>query len=64
MTVHTIHGGGQMTAQEIRALFLLDEAVAKAISDADDAGVPRGLMVAILHAHAHRETHAMVFDAT
>lgn len=38
----------------------LDAAVIKAIDDAKSAGLPQGLLVAILHAHAHAETHKMV----
>jgi len=38
----------------------LDTALIKAIDAAKEAGLPQGLLVAILHGHAHAETHRMV----
>lgn len=38
----------------------LDAAVVKAIAEAKDAGLPQGMIVSILHRHAHAETHRMV----
>ncbi|OLS61529.1 hypothetical protein [Pseudomonas putida] len=38
----------------------LDSALIKAIDSAKEAGLPQGLIVAILHGHAHAETHRMV----
>ncbi|WP_455923287.1 hypothetical protein [Pseudomonas putida] len=38
----------------------LDSAIAQAIDAATAAGIPQGLVVCILHGHAHAETHKMV----
>lgn len=38
----------------------LDSAIAKAIDAAKAAGLPQGLIVALLHGHAHSETAKMV----
>ena len=40
----------------------LDVAVAKAIDEAKSAGLPQGLLAAILQAHAHAETHTMACE--
>lgn len=36
-----------------KTLIEPDSAIAKAIEDAKTAGLPQGLIVAVLHAHAH-----------
>lgn len=38
----------------------LDGAIAKAIDAAKAAGLPQGLVVSVLHGHAHAQTHIMV----
>lgn len=38
----------------------LDTALIRAIDAAKEAGLPQGLLVAILHGHAHAETRKMV----
>ncbi|MCA4961014.1 hypothetical protein [Pseudomonas sp. Y24-6] len=43
-----------------KAVVELDAAVAKAIDAAKTAGLPQGLVVAILHGQAHAQTHEMV----
>ena len=43
-----------------KAVTDLDSAIAKAIDDAKAAGLPQGLVVSILHGHAHAQTHNMV----
>ncbi len=43
-----------------KALETLDRAVIKAISDAQEAGLPQGFVAAILHAHALRQTQRMI----
>jgi hypothetical protein len=40
----------------------LDLAIAQAIDAAKAAGLPQGLIVSILHGHAHAETHKMVVE--
>ena len=43
-----------------KAVTELDTAIAKAIDDAKAAGLPQGLVVSVLHGHAHAQTHNMV----
>ncbi|MBA5956254.1 hypothetical protein GIB64_02325 [Pseudomonas lactis] len=43
-----------------KAVIDLDAAIAKAIDSAKSAGLPQGLVVAILHGQAHAQTHEMV----
>ncbi|WP_077046655.1 hypothetical protein [Pseudomonas sp. KK4] len=38
----------------------LDGAIAKAIDAAKAAGLPQGLVVSILHGHAHAQTLSMI----
>lgn len=38
----------------------LDSAIAKAIDAAKSSGLPQGLVVSLLHGHAHSQTHIMV----
>jgi len=43
-----------------KALTDLDGSIAKAIDTAKAAGLPQGLVVSLLHGHAHAQTHIMV----
>ena len=43
-----------------KAVTELDTAIAKAIDAAKAAGLPQGLVVSVLHGHAHAQTHNMV----
>ncbi|MCU1782872.1 hypothetical protein NTD80_08895 [Pseudomonas sp. 13B_2.1_Bac1] len=43
-----------------KALADLDSAIAKAVDAAKSAGLPQGILVAILHGQAHTETARMV----
>ena len=43
-----------------QAVTELDSAIAKAIDAAKTAGLPQGLVVALLHGHAHNETTRML----
>ncbi len=38
----------------------LDKAIADALDAAKAAGLPQGLIVGLLHGHAHAQTHMMV----
>ncbi|CAH0316948.1 hypothetical protein [Pseudomonas atacamensis] len=49
-----------LSADINKAVTDLDAAVAKAIDAAKAAGLPQGLVVAILHGQAHAQTHEMV----
>lgn len=42
------------------ALSALDKAIADAVDAAKEAGLPQGLIVSLLHGHAHAQTHQMV----
>ena len=42
------------------AVTTLDKAVADAVDAAKAAGLPQGLIVSLLHGHAHAQTHQMV----
>jgi hypothetical protein len=42
------------------ALIDLDSAIAKAIDTAKTAGLPQGIIVAVLHGQAHSQTAIMV----
>nr|WP_314532423.1 hypothetical protein [uncultured Pseudomonas sp.] len=43
-----------------RAIVELDSVIAKAVDAARAAGLPQGLVVSILHGHAHMQTNIMV----
>ncbi|NWD29932.1 hypothetical protein HX793_09130 [Pseudomonas reactans] len=43
-----------------KALVDLDSAIAKAIDAAKAAGLPQGIIVAVLHGQAHSQTAIMV----
>jgi len=47
-------------ADVVSAINNLDALVIKAIDEAKVARLPQGLKVAILHGHAHADTHRMV----
>lgn len=50
-------------SNDIRAAVSgLDAALADAIDAAKAAGLPQGLIVGLLHGHAHAETHKMVVE--
>jgi len=42
------------------AVRAMDDAIVKAINAAKNADVPQGLIVGLLHAHAHDQTAALV----
>lgn len=48
-------------SQDINAAVgRLDKAIADAVDAAKVAGLPQGLIVSLLHGHAHAQTHQMV----
>lgn len=49
-----------LSADINKAVTDLDIAIANAIDAAKSAGLPQGLVVAILHGQAHAQTHEMV----
>jgi hypothetical protein len=54
---------GAMTPTQIRVFKETCQQIAEAIQDAQDAGVPQGMIVAALHGYTHRETAAMMEDS-
>ncbi|MCK2118338.1 hypothetical protein MYW52_22930 [Pseudomonas juntendi] len=58
--VTRLHHVLPMPADVVAATNALDSALIKAIDAAKEAGLPQGLLVAILHGHAHAETRKMV----
>jgi ABC-type sugar transport system substrate-binding protein len=40
----------------------LDKSIADAVDAAKAAGLPQGLIVSLLHGHAHAQTHQMVTE--
>lgn len=44
----------------VHAVAEFDAALVKAIDAAKAVGLPQGLLVGLLHGHAHAETHKMV----
>ena len=44
------------------AVSALDKAIADAVDVAKTAGLPQGLIVSLLHGHAHAQTHQMVTE--
>ncbi|WP_059395541.1 hypothetical protein [Pseudomonas putida] len=49
-----------LPADVVAATNALDAALIKAIDAAKKSGLPQGLLVAILHGHAHAQTREMV----
>ncbi len=44
------------------AVSALDKAIAGVVDAAKAAGLPQGLIVSLLHGHAHAQTHQMVTE--
>lgn len=55
-----LHHALPLGADINKAVTDLDTAIAKAIDSAKAAGLPQGLVVAILQGQAHAQTHEMV----
>ena len=51
---------GAMTAEALRAFREFDSALCRAIDNAKGAGVPQGLIVALLFGQAHQQTSEMM----
>ncbi|MBB6287647.1 MULTISPECIES: hypothetical protein [unclassified Pseudomonas] len=51
-------------SQDINAAVgRLDKAIVEAVDAAKSAGLPQGLIVSLLHGHAHAQTHQMVTES-
>lgn len=53
--VHALHQG-EVSRRTAVAVEAMDEAIRGAVNAAKDANVPQGFIVALLHAHATRQT--------
>ena len=54
---------GAMTPERFRAFHRLEALMIEGLEAAKAAGVAQGLIVAILHGHAHAQTASMMQDA-
>lgn len=61
--VTTLHAGGIVSKDQQMTIEVLDESIRRAIDSCKNAKTPQGLIVALLHAHAHEQTRIMVFDS-
>ncbi|MGH8388175.1 MAG: hypothetical protein ACRESJ_22265 [Pseudomonas sp.] len=59
-SVTRLHHALPLSPAVNKAVTELDSVIAKAIDAAKGAGLPQGLVVAVLHGHAHSETAKMV----
>lgn len=46
----------------VHVVAQFDAALVNAIDAAREAGLPQGLLVSLLHGHAHAETHKMLAE--
>ncbi|MCO7515724.1 hypothetical protein NJF44_10625 [Pseudomonas guariconensis] len=60
--VTRLHHALSLSPEVVAALNELDGSLIKAIAEAKAAGLPQGLIVSLLHGHAHAETHKMVAE--
>lgn len=60
MTVIEAFPGGVVTRDQQAELHAMERAIMAAVERAKDAGVPQGLIVAILHGQAHQQTAIMI----
>lgn len=58
-TVTRLHHALPMSPAINQAVTELDSAIAQAIDAAKAAGLPQGLLVSLLHGHAHVQTSVM-----
>lgn len=58
--VTRLHHALPLPPDVVAAIKDLDDALVQAIKDAKAAGLPQGLIVSLLHGHAHGQTHIMV----
>lgn len=58
--VAVLHAGGVVSRDQVEAFKVMEAAIIQAIATAYAAGVPRGLVVALLHGQAHLHTYQMI----
>jgi hypothetical protein len=55
-----LHHALPLSPAIVKAINDMDESLRKVIDNAKAAGMPQGLVVALLHGHAHSQTAIMV----
>lgn len=58
--VSVLHPGGVVTRDQVAAFQAMEAQILEAIAAARTAGVPQGLIVAVLHGQAHMHTNIMI----
>lgn len=58
--VTRLHHALPLSPEIVKAINEMDESLRKVIDNAKAAGMPQGLIVALLHGQAHSETARMV----
>lgn len=58
--VTRLHHALPLPPDVVAAINGLDASLIKAIDESKAAGLPQGMIVALLQGHAHAETHKMV----
>lgn len=58
--VEQVFPGGVVTREQQNELIACDDAILLAVKRAKASGVPQGLIVALLHGHAHAQTARMI----
>ncbi len=58
--VTRLHHALPLPPEVVAAVNALDASLIAAVDEAKRSGLPQGMIVALLHAHAHAETHKMV----
>jgi len=61
--VAVLHAGGVVSRDQVEAFKAMEAQIIQAIAGAYAAGVPRGLVVALLHGQAHLHTSQMIGEA-
>lgn len=58
--IHKLYAGGVVSREQQELLQENDEIITSCISQLKEAGIPQGLIVAVLHAHTTEETLCML----
>lgn len=62
-TITRIYAGGLVSKEQQDLLVFHDDVITRCIDDLKQAGIPQGLIVALLHGHATAETIHMMSEA-
>ncbi|MFJ1573006.1 hypothetical protein ACIOAU_15700 [Pseudomonas sp. NPDC088322] len=58
--VSRLHHALPLSPEVVAAVNALDASLIAAVDEAKKSGLPQGMIVALLHGHAHAETHKLV----